>query len=64
MNDSERIEKARKKEKILSDKLFKNRTKEEQEILDNETTLGTPDNLVERDKVKGSSIILTLYLCS
>ena len=50
MSDSEKIEKARQKAKNLSGKLFKNRTKEEQDILDNETTLGTPENLVDRDK--------------
>ncbi|MBV1881152.1 MAG: hypothetical protein KUG82_05940 [Pseudomonadales bacterium] len=49
MNDEERYEIAKKKAEKYSKELFKPASKEVEEELKNETTLGTPENLVRPD---------------
>lgn len=48
MDDNERYEYARKKGKESADKLFKEKPAEIQKILEEETTLGRPENLLDR----------------
>lgn len=48
MDDNDRIKYAREKGKESADKLFKEKPKEIKKILEEETTLGRPENLLDR----------------
>jgi len=49
MNHNDRLKQAKEKAKETADKLFKEKPEEIRKILEDETTLGSPDNLIDRD---------------
>lgn len=62
MDDNERYEYARKKGKESADKLFRKMPEEIKKILEEETTLGRPENLLDRSDFDNPNDTVITYI--